>query len=42
MPGDRRGRHPGDRRGETRSRDRRLLMDGGVTSAVQDLEKRQR
>jgi hypothetical protein len=28
--------------GETRSRDRRLLMDGGVTSAVQDLEKRQR
>jgi polyferredoxin len=28
--------------GETRSRDRRLLMDGGVTSAVQELEKRQR
>ena len=28
--------------GETRSRDRRLLMDGGVTSAVTDLEKRQR
>src|SRR5208337_3304984 len=28
--------------GETRSRDRRLLMDGGVTSAVMDLEKRQR
>jgi hypothetical protein len=25
--------------GETRSRDRRLLMDGGVTSAVQELEK---
>jgi hypothetical protein len=28
--------------GETRSRERRLLMDGGVTSAVQELEKRQR
>ncbi len=28
--------------GETRSKDRRLLMDGGVTSAVMDLEKRQR
>ncbi len=28
--------------GETRSKDRRLLMDGGVTSAVTDLEKRQR
>jgi polyferredoxin/formate hydrogenlyase subunit 6/NADH:ubiquinone oxidoreductase subunit I len=28
--------------GETRSRERRLLMDGGVTSAVRDLEKRQR
>jgi formate hydrogenlyase subunit 6/NADH:ubiquinone oxidoreductase subunit I len=28
--------------GETRSRDRRLLMDGGDTSAVRDLEKRQR
>ena len=28
--------------GETRSRDRRLLMDGGVTSAVNELEKRQR
>jgi len=28
--------------GETRSHDRRLLMDGGVTSAVRDLEKRQR
>ena len=28
--------------GETRSKERRLLMDGGVTSAVSDLEKRQR
>jgi hypothetical protein len=28
--------------GETRSKERRLLMDGGVTSAVMDLEKRQR
>ena len=28
--------------GETRSKDRRLLMDGGVTGAVTDLEKRQR
>ena len=28
--------------GETRSRDRRLLMDGGVTSSVRDLEKRDR
>jgi polyferredoxin len=28
--------------GETRSRDRRLLMDGGVTSAVRDLERRKR
>ena len=28
--------------GETRSRDRRLLMDGGVTSSVRELEKRQR
>jgi hypothetical protein len=28
--------------GETRSKDRRLLMDGGVTSAVTELEKRQR
>ena len=28
--------------GETRSRDRRLLMDGGNTSAVRDLEKRTR
>ena len=28
--------------GETRSRDRRLLMDGGVTSALNELEKRQR
>lgn len=28
--------------GETCFRDRRLLMDGGVTSAVTDLEKRQR
>jgi hypothetical protein len=28
--------------GETRSKERRLLMDGGVTSAVTDLEKRQR
>ncbi len=28
--------------GETRSRDRRLLMDGGDTSAVRDLEKRSR
>jgi hypothetical protein len=27
---------------ETRSKERRLLMDGGVTSAVMDLEKRQR
>jgi len=28
--------------GETRSRDRRLLMDGGDASAVNELEKRQR
>jgi hypothetical protein len=28
--------------GEKRSKDRRRLMDGGVTSAVTDLEKRQR
>ncbi len=28
--------------GETRSRDRRLLMDGGITSAVRDLERKQR
>ena len=28
--------------GETRSRDRRLLMDGGVTNSVRELEKRQR
>ena len=28
--------------GETRSRDRRLLMDGGVTSSLRELEKRQR
>jgi hypothetical protein len=28
--------------GKTRSKERRLLMDGGVTSAVMDLEKRQR
>jgi polyferredoxin len=28
--------------GETRSKERRLLMDGGVTSSTRDLEKRQR
>jgi hypothetical protein len=28
--------------GETRSKERRLLMDGGVTSSVTELEKRQR
>jgi hypothetical protein len=28
--------------GETRSKDRRLLMDGGDVSALPDLEKRQR
>jgi len=28
--------------GETRSKERRLLMDGGVTSSLRELEKRQR
>jgi ferredoxin len=28
--------------GETRSRDRRLLMDGGVTGATRSLENKQR
>jgi hypothetical protein len=28
--------------GETRSRDRRLLMDGGVTSSLRDLGKKER
>jgi ferredoxin len=28
--------------GETRSHDRRLLMDGGVTSSLRELEKRVR